>query len=387
MRKDSLILVLLLLMTLSSVSGAKIDCTEKVHVGAITCTVYGEGNVSIKLLSIDGYRVSDSSPVFYQGGKILYPNSDGFYTGNGLFAVEIPSGEVISFVYRSSGYCCEKWVFYDKWHSLTFLVKDGAGSERITVRVFIDGDVLSTIWHSIKPVLPLIFIAIIAAFYKDLLEIARLATGKAPKTKPEKRETPKGPNRWLYGLTLYAILVISLYASLVILYFLGSPENMEGDFSILVPSLIATFLLLLFREEANILEKVGRGHTLKKPALTGVEIVPISLITYEDTIWLGILAFYVALFISRYRLLNRLLRAIALPLSVGWVFHILKSVRADSIFAVYFAGIAILFPLYILVRVSRVEGIPEGFSEEEARYIEIKRAIERATKRDLGEGL
>lgn len=229
MRKSFLVLVLLLLMALNPVSGAKIDCTEKVQVGdIITCTVYGEGNVSIKLLSIDGYK-GGSFLISYQSGEMLYPNSDGFYTGKGSFTVEIPSGEVVSFVYRSSSYCCEKWVFYDKWHTLTFVIKDGK-EERVTAKVFIDGDVLSTIWNSIKAVLPLIFIAIIVAFYKDLLEIARLATGKAPRTKPEKKETPKGPSRWLYGLTLYITLVISLYTSLVILYFLGSPENMEGDF-------------------------------------------------------------------------------------------------------------------------------------------------------------
>ncbi|WP_297509731.1 hypothetical protein [Thermococcus sp.] len=384
MRKSFLVLVLLLLMALNPVSGAKIDCIEKVHIGdIITCTVYGEGNVSIKLLSIDGYKVSGSFLISYQSGEMLYPNSDGFYTGKGSFTVEIPSGEVISFVYRGSDYCCEKWVFYDKWHTLTFVIKDGK-EERVTAKVFIDGDVLSTIWNSIKPVLPLIFIAIIVAFYKDLLEIARLATGKAPRTKPEKKETPKGPSRWLYGLTLYAILVISLYTSLVILYFLGSPENMEGDFSILIPSLIATFLLLLFREEANTLEEVGKGYTLKKPALTGVEIVPISLITYgEHTAWLGILAFYVALFINRYELLNRVLRVIALPASVGWVFYILKSIRADSVFTIYFASIAMLFPLYIWIRVSRADEIPESSSEEEAQYVKIKRALERATKRGL----
>jgi len=343
-----LVFTLIVVFAASRVSAASVVCPEEVDLertSEMVCYVYGEGNASVRVVSINGVNVSQSAYYFYaydSRGEFLYQGKAGSLPLKLRVFIEW-------LIERSASQTPENfhWVYYNKVNHVRFLISEENGSQIVDVQVYVRGSPGKEFWYFVYLGL-FVVLALLALYPVSLLRPKSRGTKKATKT-----ITKVGYFFFVFG----SAKILMLFAAGLVYYLGRAAAEVPADLVLSWSSVMLVLLLLTVLDMATM-----PPENRKQTWLTGMEWVPVSLFTLSDRMILFSLLFLVVyLVLVRVKPLVEGMRRASPLASPLWAFLIYGYVGGEAVFFVILLFLSLLYPYLLHVLIPMED---RGFVEE-----------------------
>ncbi len=303
-----LVFTIVLIFIAPGVSAAKVVCPKEIDMGKtseLICHVYGKGNASVRVISINGVNLSRS------GSSYLYA-----YDSRGDFLNRGESGSLPLELRVFMGWLIKDsspqtaeglyWVYYNKVNHVGFLISDKNGSEIVNVPVYVKGSP----W---KEVQYFIYLGLFVGLVLLVLYLVSLLRGR---TKRTERATEAITKVSYFFLVLGSTKIFKVFAAGLVYYLGRATSEVLADLVLSWSSVILGVLILVTLDIARM-----TPENRKQTWLTGMEWIPVSL--YMMSIKMSLLSFLflmVYLALVRVKPLAEGMRRVSLLASPLWAF-------------------------------------------------------------------
>ncbi len=344
-----LVFTIVLIFIAPGVSAAKVVCPKEIDMGKtseLICHVYGKGNASVRIISINGVNLSRL------GSSYLYA-----YDSRGDFLNRGESGSLPLELRVFMGWLIKDsspqtaeglyWVYYNKVNHVGFLISDKNGSEIVNVPVYVKGSP----W---KEVQYFIYLGLFVGLVLLVLYLVSLLRGR---TKRTERATEAITKVSYFFLVLGSTKIFKVFAAGLVYYLGRAASEVLADLVLSWSSVILGVLILVTLDIARM-----TPENRKQTWLTGMEWIPVSL--YMMSIKMSLLSFLflmVYLALVRVKPLAEGMRRVSLLASPLWAFLLYGYVGGEAVFLGLLLFLSLLYPYLVHVIVPTED---EEFVEE-----------------------
>ncbi|WP_297513609.1 hypothetical protein [Thermococcus sp.] len=365
----TLIVIMVAVPSAKPVFGADIVCSQMINATypVLECAIPGSPieNVKVKLKSFNGVPVH----VKLSGTKLV--NGQEVQVNPEKEFVEVPFSislglnspieQFMDYLYLNSS---NKWILYNKVSTLTFELSYPNGTAKETqVGVYISGKVPSPLSdretrdffsHLAFPYILLLLIVLAYQVYR-FIRWNPLESGE--REEKEDEEIPKLRNL-RKSFAFSGLIGIGFGLSLLpwVLYLFATPPKMVSDVVLYIPITAMLGLVIEWEAFTSVVENSGKDYLLRTPPVTGIEWIPLVLLSFRGWVVLAGFFGYLATFaLSMNRKLSRQLIKIAVIISPIAALLIIVCFTGDFTFI---AGILLLSYLYPYLIKSKAETAP-----------------------------
>ena len=345
-----LVFTLIVVFAASRVSAASVVCPEEVDLertSEMVCYVYGEGNASVRVVSINGVNVSQAEHYFYaydSRGEFLYQGE----AGSLPIKIEVFMKRLLR-IYTLKPSWNLYWVYYNKVNHVRFLISEENGSQIVDVQVYIRGSPGKDFWYFVYLGL-FVVLALLALYLVSLLRPNSGGTKKATET-----ITTAGYFFFVFG----SAKILMLFAAGLVYYLGRAASEVPADLVLSWSSVMLVLLLLTVLDMAAM-----PSEKRKQTWLTGMEWVPVSLFMLSDRMILFSFLFLVVyLALVRVKPFVEGMRKASPLASPLWAFLIYGYVGGELVFFAILLFLSLLYPylLHVLIPME----VEEEFVEED----------------------
>ena len=365
----TLIVIMVAIPSAKPVFGAEIVCPQMINAThpVLECTISGSPmeKVKVKLKSFNGV------PVHVKLARTKLVNGQEVQINPEKEFVEVPfsislslNSPIEQFMDRLYLNSSNKWILYNKVSTLTFELSYPNGTAKETqVGVYISGKVPSPLRDRetrdflLHLALPYILLLLIVLAYQVYRFIRWNSLESEESEEKEDEEIPKlGKLRTSFAFSGLIGTGFGLFLLPWALYLFATPPKMVSDVVLYIPITAMLGLIVEWKAFTSVVEKSGRAYLLRTPPVTGIEWIPLALLSFRGWVVLAGFFGYLATFaLSMNRKLSRQLIKVAVIISPIAALLIIVYFTGDFTFI---AGILLLSYLYPYLIKSKAETAP-----------------------------